>query len=74
MLNTKEIHVQSRQKFWDKRKRPNLQIRKEEELQIKGTENIFNKKNIEEKFSNLKKVMPTKVREAHRMQNRLDKK
>lgn len=72
MLNTKKIQAQSSQKFWDNRKRPNLQIiRKEEESQIKGMKSIFNKI-IKEKFSNLKKVMPTKVQEAHRMQNRLD--
>ena len=42
-----------------------------EEIQLKGTENIFNKI-IEENFSNLKKNIPMKVQEAYRTQNRLD--
>ena len=47
-------------------KRPNLRIIGiEEELQLKITENIFNKI-IEENFSNLKKAMPMKVKEAYR--------
>ena len=41
----------------------NLRIIGIEEVQLKGTENIFNK-NIEENFPNLKKDMPMKVQEA----------
>ena len=56
-------------------KRPNLRIIgvEEEELQLKGTENIFNKI-IEENFPNLKKDIPMKVQEAYRIPNRLDQK
>ncbi|EGV99742.1 Putative transposase element L1Md-A101/L1Md-A102/L1Md-A2 [Cricetulus griseus] len=58
---------------WDPMKRPNLRIIGiEEVVQLKGTENIFNKI-IEENFPNLKD-MPTKVQEAYRTPNRMDKK
>ena len=49
-------------------KRPNLRIigvEEGEELQLKGTENIFNKI-IEENFPNLKKDIPMQVQEAYR--------
>ena len=48
-------------------------IRIEEDSQLKGPENIFNKI-IEEKFPNLKKEMPINVQEAYRTPNRLDQK
>ena len=55
-------------------KRPNLKIiRVEEELQLKGTENVFNKI-IEENFPNLQKDIPMKVQEEKRTLNRLDQK
>ena len=55
--------------------RPNLRIIGEEkgELQLKGTENIFNKI-IEENFPNLKNDIPMKVQEEYRTPNRLDQK
>ena len=52
-------------------KRPKLRIiglEEGDELQLKGTENIF-KKIIEENFPNLKKDMPIKVQEAYRTPN-----
>ena len=54
-------------------KNTNLRIKGKtgEEIQLKGTENIFNKI-IEENFSKLKKNIPMKVQEAYRTQNRLD--
>ena len=45
----------------------------EEELQLTGPKNIFNKI-IEENFFNQKKDMPMKVQEAYRTPNRLDQK
>ncbi|MBV2134258.1 hypothetical protein KRX52_15875 [Pseudomonas sp. MAP12] len=57
-------------------KRPNLRIigiEEGEEIQLKGTENIFNKI-IEENFPNLKKDMPMKIQEAYRTPNRLNQK
>ena len=53
------------QEIWDTMKRPNLriiEIEEGKELQLKGTENIFNKI-IEENFPNLKKDMPMIVKE-----------
>jgi hypothetical protein len=44
-----------------------------EDFQLKGTTNIFNKI-IEEKFPNLKKEMPTNIQEAYIKTNRLDQK
>ena len=43
----------------------------EGEVQLKSTENIFNKI-IEENFPNLKKDMLMKIQEAERILNRLD--
>ena len=56
-------------------KRSNLRIIgiEGEELQFKGTENIFNKI-IEENIPNLKKDMSMKIQEAYRTPNRLDQK
>jgi hypothetical protein len=55
---------------------PNLQIigiDENEDLQLKGPGNIFNKI-IDEKFSNLKKEMPMNIQEAYRSPCRLDQK
>ena len=55
-------------------KRPNLRIiGTEEEFQLIGTENIFNQ-GIGENFSNLKKDIPIKIKEAYRTTNRPDQK
>ena len=55
---------------------PNLQIigvDENEEFQLKGPGNIFNKI-TEENFPNLKKEMPMNIKEAYRTPNRLDQK
>ena len=67
--------TQNIQEIWDNIKRPNLRIIgiEEGEVQLKSTENIFNKI-IEESFPNLKKDMPMKIQEAYRSPNRLDPK
>ncbi|KAL6081752.1 hypothetical protein STEG23_016834 [Scotinomys teguina] len=60
--------------IWDTMKSPNLRIigiEEEEEYQLKGTENIFNKI-IEENSPNLKKEPPIKIQEACRTPNRQD--
>jgi hypothetical protein len=44
-----------------------------EDFQLKGSANIFNKI-IEENCSNLKKEMPMNIQEAYRTPNRLDQK
>ena len=66
---------QNIQEIWDTIKRPNLRIigeeEGEEELQLKGLDNIFNKI-IEENFPNLKKGIPMKVQEVYRTPNRLE--
>jgi hypothetical protein len=57
-------------------RRPNLQIigvHENEDFQLKGPENIFNKI-IEENFPNIKKEMPMNIKEAYRIPNRLDQK
>jgi hypothetical protein len=56
-------------------KRPNLRIIgiEDEETQLQGPENIFNK-TIEENFSSLKKEMTINIQEAYRTPNRLDQK
>jgi hypothetical protein len=57
-------------------RRPNLQkigVDENEDFQLKGPANIFNKI-IEENFSNLKKDMPMNIQEAYRTPNRLDQK
>ena len=65
--------TQNIQEIWDTMKRPNLRIIgiKEGEVQLKSTENIFNKI-IEENFPNLKKDMPMKIQEVYKTPNRLD--
>ena len=57
-------------------RRPNLRIigvDENEDFQLKGTANIFNKI-IEENFPNLKKEMPMNIQQAYRTPNRLDQK
>jgi hypothetical protein len=57
-------------------RRPNLKImgiEENEDSQLTGPVNIFNKI-IEEKFPNLKKVMPINIQEAYTTPNRLDQK
>ena len=57
-------------------RRPNLRIigiDENEDFQIKGSVNIFNKVR-EENFPNLKKEMPMNIQEAYRTPNRLDQK
>ncbi|ERE73407.1 LINE-1 type transposase domain-containing protein 1 [Cricetulus griseus] len=75
-LKSNKSLTQNIQQIWDTVKRPNLRIigiEEGEEIQLKGTENIFNKI-IEENFPNLQKDMPMKVQEAYRTPNRLDDK
>ena len=53
-------------------KRPNLRIigiEENEDSQLKGPENVFNKI-IEENFPNLKKEMAIKVQDAYRTSNK----
>ncbi|MFU1867910.1 RBD-like domain-containing protein [Enterococcus faecium] len=62
-LKSNKSLTQNIQEIWDNVKRPNLRIigiEEGEEIQLKGTENIFNKI-IEENFPNLYKDMPMKV-------------
>jgi hypothetical protein len=57
-------------------RRPNLRIigvHENEDFQLKGPANIFNKI-IEENFPNLNKEMPLNIQEACRTPNRLDQK
>jgi hypothetical protein len=57
-------------------RRPNLRligIYDNENFQLKGPVNIFNKI-IDENFPNLKKEMTMYIQEAYRTPNRLDKK
>ena len=57
-------------------RRPNLQIigvDENEDFQLKGPANIFNKI-IQENSPNLKKEMPMNKQEAYRTPNRLDQK
>jgi hypothetical protein len=57
-------------------RKPDLRIigvDENEDFQLKGPVNIFNKV-IEENFPNLKKEMPMNIQEAYRTPNRLDQK
>ena len=72
----KKILTQNIQKIQDTMRRPNLRIigvDENEDFQLKGPANIFNKI-IEENFPNLKKEMPMNIQEAYRTPNRLDQK
>jgi hypothetical protein len=60
----------------DTMRRPDLLItgvHEDEDFQLKGPANIFNKI-VEENFPNLKKEMPMNIQEAYRTPNRLDHK
>ena len=62
----KKILIQNIQKIQDSMRRPNLQIigvDENEDFQLKGPANIFNKI-IEENFPNLKKEMHMNIQEA----------
>ena len=64
------------QEIQDTMRRPNLGIigvDENEDFQLKGPANIFNKI-IEENCPNLKKEMPMNIQEAYRTPNRLDQK
>ena len=57
-------------------RRPNLRIigvDENEDFQLKGPKNIFNKI-VEENFPNLKKEIHLNIQEAYRTSNRLDQK
>ena len=71
----KKIPTQNIQEIQDTMRRPNLWIivDENEDFQLKGPANIFNKI-IEENFPNLKKEMPMNIQEAYRTPNRLDQK
>jgi hypothetical protein len=72
----KKILTQNIQEIQDTMRRPNLRIigvDENENFQLKGSANVFNKI-IEENFPNLKKEMPMNIQEAYRSPNRLDQK
>jgi len=72
----KKILSQNIQEIPDTMRRPNLWligIDENEDFQLKGQANIFNKI-IEENFPNLKKEMPMNIQEACRTPNRVDQK
>ena len=72
----KKILTKNIQEIQNTMRRPNLRIigvDENEDFQIKGPVNIFNKIK-EENFPNLKKEMPINIQEAYRTPNRLDQK
>jgi hypothetical protein len=72
----KKIPTQNIEEIQDTMRRPNLEIIRVDEnqdFQLKGPANIFNKI-IEENFLNLKKEIPMNIQEAYRTPNRLDQK
>jgi hypothetical protein len=72
----KKIQTQNIQEIQDTMKRPKLLIigvDANEEFQLKGRANIFNKI-MDKNVPNLKKEMPMNIQEAHRTPNRLDQK
>ena len=72
----KKILTQNIQEIQDTMRKPNLQIigvGENEDFQLKGPANIFNKI-IEENFPNLKKEMTMNIQEAYRTPSRLDQK
>jgi hypothetical protein len=72
----KKILTQSIPKIQGTMRRPNLQIigvDENEDFQLKGPANIFNKI-IEENFPYLEKEMPMNILEAYRTPNRLNQK
>jgi hypothetical protein len=72
----KNFLTQNIQEIQDTMKRPNLWIigvDENEDFQLKGPANVFNKI-IEENIPYLKKEMPINIQEAYRAPNRLDQK
>ena len=72
----KKILTQNIQEIQDTIRRPNVRIigvDENEDFQLKGPANIFNKI-IEENFPNLKNEMHMNIQEAYRTPNRLDQK
>ena len=72
----KKILTQNIQEIQDTIRRPNLRIiaiDENDDFQLKGPANIFNKI-IEENFPNLKKEMSMNIQEAYRTPNRPDHK
>jgi hypothetical protein len=72
-----KILTQNIQDIQDTMRRPNLRIigiDENEDFQLKGSVNIFNKIIEENNFPNLKKEMPMNIQEAYRTSNRLDQK
>jgi uncharacterized coiled-coil protein SlyX len=72
----KKLLTQNIQEIQDTMRKPNLRIigiEDNEDSQLKGPVNIFNKV-IEENFPNLKKEMPMNIKETYRTLNRLDQK
>ena len=72
----KKLLTQSIQEIKDTMKRPNLRItgiKENEDSQLKGPENVFNKI-IEENFPNLKNDMAIKVQETYRSPNKWEQK
>ena len=73
---SKMLLTQNIQEIQDTVRRSNLRIigvDENEDFQLKGPANIFNKI-IEENFPNLKKEMPMNIQEAYRTPNRLEQK
>jgi hypothetical protein len=72
----KKVLTQNIQEIQNTMRRPNLRIigiNENEDFQLKGTVNIYNKI-IEENFHNLKKEMPVNIQETYITPNRLDQK
>ena len=73
---SKDILTQNIQKIQDTIRRPKLRIidiDENEDFQLKGPANIFNKI-VEGNFPNLKKEISMNIQEAYRTPNRLDQK
>ena len=71
MQNAKKILTQNILEIQDTMRRPNLQIigvDVNEDFQLKGPANVFNKI-VEENFPKLKKEMPMNIQEAYRTPN-----
>jgi hypothetical protein len=71
-----KILIQNIQEIQDTMRRPNLRIigiHENEDFQLKGPVNFFNKI-IEENFPNIKKEVSLNIQEAYRTPNRLDQK
>ena len=71
-----KILTQNIQEIQDTMRRPNLRkigVDENEDFQLKGSANIFNKI-IEENFPKIKKERPINIKETYRTPNRLDQK